>query len=199
MAAPSTLRYWADLIKRRRGHAGDFATVNTPGVTEIVEQGIAEDFAEALAHTEGRTLTDVVSNPDDPPDCFATVNDRRIGIELVELVDGQALANAKKGFSSFLNCGQFRETQWDHDRFKDKLNDVIDRKHKKYAARNQVFDCLLVYTGEPWLLSRNVEAWLDTTTFDPRASFRCVYLLMSYEPGYSQQHSPLFNIYGSLA
>lgn len=198
MSDPSTLQYWADLINSRRGHGGDFATANTPGITEIVERGVAQEFADALAHTEGHNLTNVVSNPNDPPDCFATVGDRRVGIELVELVDAKALANAKNGVSSYAISGQFLETQWDHDRFKVELNAVIDRKDAKYAAKNLIFDCLLVHTGEPWLMPNDVEGWLADTTFSPRASFGCVYLLMSYHPGHSQKHWPLFNIYGSL-
>ena len=198
MPDPSSLEYWVDLINSRNGHGGVFATANTSGVTELVERGIAEEFADALAHTDGLLLSDVISNSDDPPDCFATVDDRMIGIELVELVDAKALAKAKKGHSPFKNSGQFLETQWDRNRFVDKVNALIDAKHHKYKVKSHVFDCLLIYTAEPWLLPNDVTGWLDETTFDPRASFKSTYLLMSYDPSHSQQHWPLFNVYGRL-
>ena len=198
MPDPSSLQYWVDWMNSRNGHASDFATANTPGITEIVERGVVREFADAIAQTEDVLLTNIVSNRNDPPDCFVKVDGRTFGIELVKLVDPKALAKAKKGCSSRAIGGQFLETQWDQDRFTKELNELIDQKNAKYEAKKQTFDCLLVYTGEPWMLPNNVQAWLADTAFSPRCSFRSVYLLMSYDPGYSQEHWPLFNIYGCL-
>ncbi len=198
MPDPSSLQYWADLMNSRQGHASEFATANTPGITEIVERAVAQEFADALVQTEYVALTNVANNPNDPPDCFAKVDNTTVGIELVELVDAKALAKAKKGCSSQAISGQFLETQWDQDRFTKEVNALIDRKNAKYEAKKQTFDCLLMYTGEPWMLPNDVQTWLANAVFSPRYSFKCVYLLMSYDPGYSQKHWPLFNIYGSL-
>lgn len=192
----TAMKFWAALMNSRKGHASQFATSNSPGITEIVEEAIAQEFANSLVYTENVSLKDVISNPEDPPDCFGILNGRRICIELEELVDGEALAKAKKGASPYKSCGQFHETQWSRDRFLTKLNGVIDRKHLKYKAKNQVFDCLLIYTDEPRLNTHDVQAWLAETTVKARTSFKSVYLLMSYHP--LQEHWPLFNIYGSL-
>ena len=192
----SAMKFWEALMNSRNGYASQFATSNTPGITEIVEEDIAREFAKSLLHTENISLTDVISNSDDPPDCFGIVDGKKIGIELVELVDGKALAKAKKGFSPHKSSGQFHETQWSRDRFLKKLYALIDYKHDKYKAKNQVFDCLLIYTDEPWLNAHDVEIWLAETTVKSRASFKSVYLLMAYHP--LQEHWPIFNIYGSL-
>ena len=196
MDEQTAMKSWAALMNSRKGHASQFATSNSPGITEVVEEDIAQEFAKSLVYTENVSLKDVISNPEDPPDCFGMLNGRRIGIDLVELVDGDALAKAKKGASPYESCGQFHETQWSRDRFLTKLNGVIDRKHIKYKAKDQMFDCLLIYTDEPWLNAHDVQAWLAETTAIARTSFKSVYLLMSYHP--LQEHWHLFNIYGSL-
>lgn len=190
--------YWVNLINDR-GHAGEFATANTPGVTEIVESSTTLEFAKALRAVAGISLTNITVNPQDPPDCLTEIDGRQVQIELVELVDGEALAVARKtGRTAHNDANQFIKAQWDADRFLSKVNAIIDNKDKKYQAYDTCFDCLLIYTGEPWLLPKDVSGWLNETEFHHRKSFRCVYLLMCYDPTYSQEHYPLFNIYGDL-
>lgn len=192
------LRYWVDLMNGR-GHAGIFATANTPGVTEIVERSVVRDFAKAMRSLFGVCVEKITTNPHDPPDCLAEIEGRQVQIELVELVDGNALRIAKtSGRTAFNDRRQFLETQWNAERFVKEVNALIDRKDGRYQAKGKVFDCLVIYTAEPLLLPQDVLNWLDVYEFQHRDSFRSIFLLMAYSPSYSQDHSPLFKLYGNL-
>lgn len=192
------LSYWINLTNAR-GHAGGFATANTTGVTEIVELSVATEFAKAFGFVFGVKLENIAGNPHDPPDCIAEIDGRTVQIELVEMVDGQAIAMAKKtGRTAHNDVHQFEATQWDERRFVSKINSLIDQKQRRYQTKGREFECLLIYTGEPWLLPGDVSKWLSNNEFEHRDSFRSIYILMSYDPLYSQDHYPLFNIYGDL-
>jgi hypothetical protein len=181
-----------------RGHATDFATANTEGVTEAVEKFVAFEFAKALKLTFGIELKNVTTGPN-PPDCLAQTDGCEISIELTELVDGKAIGIAKReGRTSFNDSERFRNAQWDADRFLKEINTLIDRKNCTYTKRGQRYDCLLIYTAEPWLLPNDVVGWLRDIEFESRESLRSVYLLMSYDPTYSPEHYPVFNLYGDL-
>ena len=193
-ASPANLNYWIEL-QNKRGHAGEFATANTSGVTEAVEQTVVSIFDDSMRLLYNVSLEDIKSNPKDPPDCFATIKGRRVSIELVELVDGNALAAAKKPGGISHNI-PFEEMQWCSGRFFSKICTLIDKKDKKYQASEKVFDCLLIYSGEPWLYPKDVQAWLRETNIAVRQSFRSVYFLMTYDPGYNQKHYPAFRLYG---
>ena len=190
------LRYRIEL-NNKRGHAGEFATANTPGVTESVEQAVVSIFADTMSYLCDVSLENIKSNPQDPPDCFAMIEGRRVHIELTELVDGNALAAAKKigGISHNIT---FEEMQWSSGRFFSEVCTLIDKKDKKYRVSEKAFDCLLIYSGELWLYPKDVQFWLRETSIAVRESFRSVYFLMTYDPGYSTKHNPVFRLYGDL-
>ena len=189
---------WPTLVNKR-GHASEFATANTPGVTEALEQFIVLEFAEAIHSSFDVSLDNIQSNPQDPPDCFATIDGRCVHIELVEFVDGDALAIAKKtGRNSHNDANQFNKTQWCSGRFLRDLNTLIDKKEKRYQASGKAFDCLLIYSAEPWLLPNEVAVWLRETNIAKRKCFRSAYFLMTYDPLYSREHYPVFRLFGDL-
>lgn len=197
-SSPNDLNFWIGL-GNERGYAGEFATRNTKGVTETVEWSIVREFAKAIRPAFGVSLDNVASNPNDPPDCFADIDDKRVQIELVELVDGDALREAKKtGRTPYNSDEQFLATQWDAGRFVTEVDALIDKKQSKYRINDRPFDCLLIYTAEPWLSPNEVHDWLGKTEFKHRGSFRSVYILMTHDPLYSQEHWPVFNLYGDL-
>lgn len=191
------LNYWIELINKR-GHSSIFATTNK--TKKLVELSVAFEFSKSLQHEFSILLENITNNETDPPDCLAEVDGRKIQIELVELIDRNAIEIAKKtGGTAHNDATQFSNTQWNSHRFIEEVNKVIDRKVKKYRAADKKFEILLIYTAEPWLPANSVAAWLSHLTFEERDSFENVFLLMDYDPSYNQNNWPIFKIYGNLS
>lgn len=188
------LNYWIELINRR-GHSSIFATTNK--TKKLVELSVAFEFSKSLQHEFSILLENITNNETDPPDCLAEVNGRKVQIELVELIDRNAIEIAKQtGKTAHNDAKQFSKTQWNSDRFIEEVNKVMDRKEEKYKATGKKFEILLMYTAEPWLSPNDAKHWISQQAFEARTSFESAFLLMDYDPSYSQNHWPLFKIYG---
>lgn len=203
----------------RSGNSADCKISRNLFPKSLVETARVQDFAKALLHDEGLELRNIRANKEDPPDCFATLDSRELSIEVVELVDGEAIGIAKNtgitsqsGISAELcedgnwrftdqrEVEAFRRGLWSRERFECELNKCLDRKHEKYSKRGYKFDCLLITTDEAWLLPEDVEKWLsEGVRFTRRSTLSTAYLLMGYSPTYREGTHPLFNLYGSLS
>lgn len=146
-------------------------------------------------------ISDVTHNPKDPPDFHAKCDGREIGIELTELVDGEFFRKrdrARKNSEHYsAHSGEgLRDTQFDKQRFQDMLLTRISSKAGKYTKRDIKIDVLVVYTGEHWLTPEEVAQWLPDIKVERAPALKSIFFLMNYSPSYSQEHWPVFNIYG---
>jgi hypothetical protein len=188
------LNYWIELINRR-GHSSIFATTNK--TKKLVELSIAREFSKSLKYEFSIILENVTNCETDPPDCLAEVDGRKMQIELVELIDQSAIHIArKKGLTAHNDSKQFLATQWSSDRLIEEVNRVIDAKDKKYKLADKKIEILLIYTAEAWLSPNDAKRWIFEQTFEALDSFESVFLLMEYDPSYSQTHWPLFQLCG---
>ena len=192
------LNYWIEL-SNSRANASRFAQLDSEDRKQV-EQDVAKMFAHSLKKKFGVHITHVHTNPIDPPDTIARLNNSLIGIEATELVDGDFLARAKhetkKGEALTPCTGDgFSLTQWTQDRFQKHLNNLIQKKVKKYSDRK--IDVLLIYSGEFWLNEQNTEKFVEATRIELPCCFNAIYLILDYEPSCEHQY-PLFQICGNL-
>lgn len=167
----------------------------------IIEVSTVEEWARAIASEFGVHVTKICICKDDPPDCIATVSGKQISIELAELVDSNRVLECAKAVETgnqpphHQGTG-FEKTQWSKERFFRELNSLIDKKNLKYEKNKLVFDVLLIHTDEPWLSPQQAKSWLSESKIEPKSSFRSVYLLMTYQPGYAN-HWPVFLLFSN--
>lgn len=186
-----------------RGHAG-FYTVpkDDPELDEkrghwrqIQESGCVQDFARSLSAEFGIEITDIGSNPDDPPDCFAMRAGEKIGIEVTELVKSNILgrfAQARIGRMQYPPWEQLSDEEWTREEFVKKVGELIAQKDAKAKKKDVIFDVLLIYTDEGDLPPERLEAWLSNLRFSA-PNITEVFLLRSYWPGY-REYAPLFKL-----
>ena len=74
---PDALDRWSRIMNKR-GHAGRFARDNSTDL-EIVERSTARDWCGSILAEFGIKVDTVCTNADDPPDCFACHEGRKIG------------------------------------------------------------------------------------------------------------------------
>ncbi|EEW26845.1 hypothetical protein [Rhodobacter ferrooxidans] len=190
---------WEDLVNliNSRGHAGVFAQQRGILERRDLELSVALEWARSAAAVFGLDVTEIRSNPADPPDCVASVNGRQVGIELTELVDGELLAELKfrseqdgRRITSH-HSTVFMRAQWDEMRFRAYIDRLLDKK----AAKAKVpFDFLVVYSAETYLSCELVRQWMTNAPFAPRAGIGAAHFLMDYVPGVSE-HWPVFRLY----
>ena len=188
---------WIDAWNRR----GEFGRRKQQD-RKIVETETAREWARSLKTKFNWDITDIRSSDIDPPDCMATIGNRNISIELAELVDSARINARVKAVEVGKEPPEyggeaFVTAQWTIDRFRDHLNDLIDKKHHQYSKDGQQFDVLLVHTDEPWLLPIHVQSWLSSLVFAPRCTFVSAFFIMTYDPGFSKCW-PVFQLFGEL-
>jgi hypothetical protein len=201
------LRFWADVMTARRGHATMDAKPNhdSDGM-QIVERAVAREFCDAMERTHGILISRVTSNPDpnEPPDCLASMGGKPFSIELGELVDGELIGDLRRAHEAgavMSGREKFDRSQWTPERFAAGLEAVLAKKDAKYTRRGLVFDALVIHSEENWLLPAYVDAWLPAITITPRAAFRNAYFLGQYDPdpeGEGDGGRGLYRLYGSV-
>ncbi len=162
---------------------------------EVQERDWVNEFAELLSAKFGRELTEIRSNPDDPPDCFAEEEGKKIGIEVTELVKGEILhriAQKRYGNKDYSPSEQFTDELWTHDDFIQRVQESIDKKVDRARETGKIFDVLLIYTDENDLYPERLKEWLSNEKFSA-ANISEVFFLRSYWPE-NGDHSPLFKM-----
>lgn len=171
---------WADLaddlVANHRRHAGYFS-YETDG--SVAEAGVLKAFQDALAHDgeEFFSQAHCRGSGNDPPDCEAVLHTgARVGIEITELVDPDAAADARA--EKF-----YEEKDWREDlipkldqiiRKKDTPSDLKDAPHSEYV--------LLIHTDEPRLELDYIRCSLAKHIFAQTNLITRAYLLISYDP-----------------
>ena len=184
-----------------RNKRGEFGS-STQQDRKLIERETTNEWARSLKTEFNKDITNIRSSDIDPPDCMATIGNRSISIELAELVDSVRLNARVKAVEVGREPPEyhgeaFENAQWSIDRFRDQLNNLIDRKHDKYLKTGQQFDVLLVHSDETWLLPSYVKSWLSSLVFEPRSAFGSAFLLLPYDPSFSNCW-PVFQLFGEL-
>ena len=165
---------------------------------EIWERAQVQDFAESLSVESGIEITEICSNRDDPPDCFAKRADEIIGIEVTILIKSKILKRIaesrpdRRKKKPYPPGEQFSDEQWTQGEFTKKVGELVAQKDKKAKRKGTIFDVLLIYTDEGDLPPELLESWLSNEKFSA-TNIKEVFLLRSYWPGY-REYAPLFRL-----
>ena len=153
----------------------------------IDEWGKGQDFLLAMK----LDCSTLVATANDPPDLEFKLDGCRIGIELVELIDVEALKmreQVKKRGNVDLAALRKREF-WSKEDFQNRLTNTIKKKeeHKPLASIVSNFDklWLFVHTSEESLSSVYVIDHLSNFCIQSRF-FSKIMLKLEYEPGFKQ-------------
>jgi hypothetical protein len=189
-------RRWLSVMNKTNGYAGIF-NYQTATDKTIVELSTVREWCDTIAAEFGAAVGSIKHNPNDPPDCFVTVNGKDQGVELVQLVEAEHKQRAAKGETPY--AGQlFEDMQWSKERLVNKVTEIVQSKGEKYERKGVKIDILLIHTDETWLSSSQAREWLSDNEIEPHPSVDSSFLLFSYEPGRSAQHWPGFWIYGNF-
>lgn len=187
----------------KRGHAGFYAVPkDDPELgekrghwREIQESGCVQDFTKSLSAEFGIEISEIDSNPDDPPDCFAKREGEKIGIEVTELVKSEILsqvAQSQKGIRDYSPWEQLLDEEWTRAEFTKRVEELITQKDGKAKNKGLIFDLLFIYTDEGGLPPERLEDWLSNQKFSA-TNIKEVFLLRSYWPDY-REYAPIFKL-----
>lgn len=175
-----------DAIKRSRGHATwwEWAPVRRLG-----EHHVASVLSRFLFDEDA---VDTLTFPEqDPPDVVLTVAGRRIGIEVTEIIDPNAVKTARflkqkrDGWSAKdLATADWPWPEWTDDRLQEAIAAAISIKNGKLTGAVAAYDelYLAVATDEPDIdvdKAARVVAGLEASTSNIDRAF----LLLGYNPG----------------
>jgi hypothetical protein len=164
-----------EAARSQRPYAGFFDWPDA----ETAEWGVAKALSEAAVSEPGFPLTGLVSRGqgNDPPDCEALdASGRRVAVEVTELVDGAAIASARKH-------GGNNWASWDSTKFLQALESRIRSKDAKTLKGGPYSEYIVViHTDEPMLSIELVEQWLGEIALPSAGQIQRAYLLLSYDP-----------------
>ncbi len=187
---------------RKRGHATYWHAANEcQGPMEV---GAVMDWAEQMNKRGCQIDIDTIKkNPDTYPDCIAKMDGEQIGVEVTELVDGNAIRCHPEN-PQYEGPEQFvREFQqpmppkWSREKFEQCLSERVCRKDKGVKCGSLAKQFLLVVTDEPWLDQATLADYLRTIKLQPPRNFDGVYVMMSHVPnptGRGRGHHPVFEV-----
>jgi len=167
-----------EAVKRQRPYADYFGFAVDRTEAEL---GVAEKLCEALAAAGQPLATKIISRGqgNDPPDCEGTGEDgARIGIEVTELVEGEAIKAAKAG-------AHFVYAEWPREKLIDQIQKRLSDKDRKLAdARGGPYGAhlVIIHTDEPLLNIKRVQALIGSQRFQPMALVSRAFLLLPYDP-----------------
>jgi hypothetical protein len=189
-------------MNKNHGYGGSF-NHETAEDKCIVELATAKQWRKAIKAVLGLRVGWPEHNPNDPPDCFVDFEGRRIGVELVKLIAQKHLERAALGENPY--HGQlFLDMQWSRERFAMELNQTLQSKGLKYAAKKLQIDILVICAAEPWLTSNQARQWLAEIVVTSHQAISNAFLLFDYEPGYhdpgndTSRHWPVLLLYGDM-
>lgn len=175
---PEVMKALREAIKRQRPYADYFGFAVDRSIAEV---GVAETLCKALASAGQPLATDIKSRGqgNDPPDCEGTGEaGARIGIEVTELVDPDAIVAAKAG------C-VFDWADWTREKLLAEVQGRLSDKDRKLSrARGGPYDThvVIIHTDEPLLNITRVRTLVDSARFLPMAVVDRAFLLLSYDP-----------------
>ena len=183
-----------------------------PELRQATERCIAQQFADAYAQKYEREITDIRSNENDPPDCFAYEDGKQLGIEITELVkheiradnvaawrraqqdaEGRRLTPEDQGEQGQRNYARnYERSLWTKEEFLERLQDVIRKKDGKEGlviCAKIMRVVLVIYTDDQNLQKTDLTEWLADAVFSAQ-NLKEVFLRGPHEATDNKQIRP---------
>ena len=199
-------------FQNQRGPGSDHVVPSHPELRQATERCIAQQFADAYAQKYEREITDIRSNENDPPDCFAYEDGKQFGIEITELLKPEIRADNVTGFHKArqrvggreLTPDEQREQQqenyvrnyecslWTKKEFLQSLQAVIKKKDGNKGLVNcikKICVVLVIYTDDQNLPKADLTEWLADAVF-PAQNLKEVFLRGPHEAEDNKQIRP---------
>ena len=153
----------------------------------------------------------IEGNRDDPPDVFAEMDEEKIGVEVTELVDEQAIAKhpnipplvelLEPGPHALDKLPQPMPPKWPLEKFERRVREIVQckeekvrKKHKRNGNDHSLSkQFLLIVTGEDYLLNdeATLSEYLKTIKLQRPKNFDGVYIMGSPD---GEGHYPVFEV-----
>jgi len=166
-------------IRLARGYADFFGWGPN---RDLEESGVLISLAESLKKDNALFfgLARVRGRGNDPPDLEAPDSEgRRIGFEVTELVDSEAVHLFKK-------TGRYEPAEWSRERFLANLAHLLRTKDAKFPRLLEPpYEggyVVIVFTDEPDLPATTVAMYLQDHRFTGLPNIARAYLVISYDP-----------------
>ena len=136
-------------------------------------------------------IRSIQKNSEVYPDCLAKMSGEPIGIEVTELVDGEAIREHGKLRGSpvvgthWLGFQNSPVPIWGPEDFHKGLDEIVEKKDMRVRDSSLVSQFLLIVTDEPWLDRETVSGYLKDLKLKRPRHFDRIYLMLSYDPDYA--------------
>ena len=165
--------------EKSRGYADFFGWATN---RDLEEWGVLTSLLESMEKDGALSYTNLRmrGRGSDPPDCEA-LNDeqKRVAIEVIELVDGDAIQSHKAG-------AVYDWAEWNREKFLTRLYRLLKQKDSKFPKlKEPPYEggyAVVVFTDEPELPARDVLAYLDGHIFTDLEHISEALFLVSYDP-----------------
>lgn len=165
---------------KSRGYASYWEWAPNRSLAEI---GVARALAEYLTHSEERTWASVSPIINDPPDVLLLcTSGERLGIEVTELVDADAIKRHRHRKMTD-TAEAYDWADWTIERLTSSIVEAVERKDRKLASRAGQYDELIVAiaTDEP-LISLELARQAIQNSAPSVHTVHRAFLLLSYNP-----------------
>ena len=184
---------------------------NVHGYQEIAEVEAVRDWAQEMSK-KGHSICEITPNPDDPPDCFATMDGKRIGIEVTDLFEPGAappsltarqfsklpkLLGGKAAKPGARTLFDYQQEPWSLRRFQKWLAKTVRTKNSRTPRASALDEqVLLIVIDENFHLQHPIQEYLKETTLSQPSNFNRVYMMAdSYMPdGTGDGYHPIFEV-----
>ena len=187
---------------RKRGHATGWHAPNE--FQDRMEVEATKDWAGEMNRRGWKIdIHTIRKNSETYPDCIAEMDGERIGVEVTELVDGNAIREHPEnpryeGPEQFLReFSQPMPPKWPFEKFERYLRERVCCKDKRVKDGSLSKQFLLVVTDEPWLDKATLAEHLKTIKLQRPRHFDGVYVMTFYVPnpaGKGHGHHPVFEV-----
>jgi len=146
---------------------------------ETKELAICSEFVQFLINEHGESF-DSIDLGDDPPDCVAKFEENEVAIEIVELVDQNAIEVQIR-----LNKEYSSQEPWTTARMMKHLNKLIQQKdnpsEKQQLKKVYSRYIVLIHTDEPELMVGDFDRLFKKGAIQSTELVNEAYLLFSYD------------------
>ncbi len=198
-------------MDRKRGHASYWHAERE--FQEPMEVFASRCWAEEMnRRSHSIRICEIEVNRNDPPDVFAEMDGEKIGIEVTELVDEQAINEhptipqlvemVEPGPHALDKLPQPMPPKWPLEKFERRLREIVQckeekmgKKHKRNGKDNSLSrQFLLIVTDEDYLLDdeATLPEYLKTIKLQRPKNFSGVYIMGSPD---GEGHCPVFDVF----
>lgn len=165
---------------KKRGYSDFFAW---PVDRQLEEWAIVDTLKESLEKANAGFFHSLVARGrgNDPPDCEAMLMDGgKLGIEVTELVDSQAILAYLKGDTQ-------QQAEWSKDKLISAITQRLAVKDLPHHVNGGPYDVyvLVIHTDEPALSFDYMNPLVENLVFKSYSLIDRAFLLMSYDERYA--------------